>query len=84
MVEYYVEMVEKMNELNRHKPVQILRKYVADVAEAEAFFTAHKDEFNDFDSFYVEMKHNLDPSLNEPCIIHSFSNTGKVVLSGSK
>lgn len=67
-MEYYLEIREKRTPENDHKPQEIFRKYVADVAEAEEEYKRAILAFADAESEFVEMKHDPNPKKNRSCV----------------
>ena len=83
MTKYFIEMKEyEEDQLLFVEPEIIIRLYVENTAEAEAIYTKYKGEFDatKLKSRYVEMNHNIDPTLNKPCIEHAIVD-GKVEIN---
>ena len=79
-MEYYIEIKEKMTNLNEYKPREVYRKYVSDVPEAESEYAKEFSKFTTaVDVVFVEMNHDIDPTKNKPCISKKFKD-GKVVF----
>ena len=80
MTRHYVEMKDELTEEETSiVPEQLVRIYVDSEAEAELIYADYKAKFDatKLKSRYVEMNHNIDPTLNKPCIEHEIVD-GKV------
>jgi len=78
MTEYYIEMFEDNGEEN-YKPQPMQREYVENEASAEKIYNDNKDKYDSktLRAYFIEMNHNINPQLNEPCIKRKITN-GKV------
>lgn len=78
MTTYYIEIREEQTDDNNWKPLEIYRKYVKDVAEAEKIYSEEASKFSNHKATFVDMKHDPDQSKVKTCIFKDIKN-GKVV-----
>lgn len=69
MSKYYLEIIEEETVDNAHRPLEMLRVYVADEKEAEDVFATEYSKLKEGTpkATMVEMNHNADQKLNKPC-----------------
>ena len=73
----YIEILEDLNTVTGEVP-QIIRVQVVNDSAAEQAYNKYRPTFNKHTAKLVEMRHNDNPSLNQPCKKYDITN-GRVV-----